>query len=634
MQILLNNKGDTGVGIQNISSTLEGYLVITMTDGTVYTVGVSACQHVYETEKVFPTCETQGYIEYTCTLCGLHYTNDYTPASGHHFADGYCVFCEAEEPFGEIEHDISWYDSSLSTFALTTRGQLAGLAYLVNNGTNFSGKTVTLGNHIDLDYNEWTPIGTKSKPFAGTFNGKNFTIYNLKITKAASYVGLFGYVTGSIYGFNVSNASVNVSNTQSHVAIACAYSGNGLKNIAVSGEVNAPDASYVGGVVAEAKGAVNNCANHANVIGYNYVGGVMGDFYNGGDYLYENLNNTGIIKGNNNVGGIIGFMNNTTTQLRGLYNNAEIVGKENTGGLIGYLYAVTVNGEELHNTGNVTGSMHVGGAVGYGKADQDISAIINSSSSAKIEAECYVGGLAGTLSNIALNNCSNEGSSISANSHKDWGGTAISACLGGYVGNGFKISNCVNDVNLNYTGIGCYVGGIAGHAYSNITDCVNNGEIFSTSDKVGGIVGGKETSKTFEYLNLINTGNVTAKDKVGGIVGWLYADYGYYGLYTFTAQGLKNSGKIHGKNQVGGLIGYVRLYNNFYENDNYIVAISDVMNSGNIIGDNEVGGLIGYAYSDTDVSYITGYTMTGTVTAPEGATVADLIGANTNITIK
>ena len=44
----------------------------------------------------------------------------------------------------------SWYNASQSSFTISTAEQLAGLAQLVNSGTNFSGKTVALASDIDL----------------------------------------------------------------------------------------------------------------------------------------------------------------------------------------------------------------------------------------------------------------------------------------------------------------------------------------------------------------------------------------------------------------------------------------------------------------------------------------------------
>ncbi|MDR1943211.1 MAG: hypothetical protein LBQ19_00145, partial [Synergistaceae bacterium] len=70
--------------------------------------------------------------------------------------------------------DPTWYNTTDTSFTLTTADQLAGLAELVNGGNNFSGKTVYLGNDISLlGYQAgdgWTPIGTytPSCPFRGT----------------------------------------------------------------------------------------------------------------------------------------------------------------------------------------------------------------------------------------------------------------------------------------------------------------------------------------------------------------------------------------------------------------------------------------------------------------------------------
>ena len=90
---------------------------------------------------------------------------------------------------------------------ISTGRELAAFAKAVNNGNTFAGITIELANDIDLNNIEWTPIGygsgsnTTVHNFAGTFDGKNFTISNLKITnfvggapaaKAAKGVGLFG----------------------------------------------------------------------------------------------------------------------------------------------------------------------------------------------------------------------------------------------------------------------------------------------------------------------------------------------------------------------------------------------------------------------------------------------------------
>ena len=107
--------------------------------------------------------------------------------------------------------DTSWYNDSAAEFTISDSAGLAGLAKLVNAGNNFSGKTIKLGADIDLGGKEWTPIGTDSKPFKGTFDGAkedngNYTISNLYINKgfsntvANSYVGLFGLTNSPVPG--------------------------------------------------------------------------------------------------------------------------------------------------------------------------------------------------------------------------------------------------------------------------------------------------------------------------------------------------------------------------------------------------------------------------------------------------
>ena len=102
-------------------------------------------------------------------------------------------------------YNTSWYTSNPSalSFTLTNVADLAGLAYLVNNGTtDFSGKTIILSGETtyDLSAHYWTPIGKGStyssgdyslistsgkKPFAVIFNGNNALITNMTINSTS-----------------------------------------------------------------------------------------------------------------------------------------------------------------------------------------------------------------------------------------------------------------------------------------------------------------------------------------------------------------------------------------------------------------------------------------------------------------
>ena len=107
--------------------------------------------------------------------------------------------------------NIEWYsDSTASEYTLSTAEDLAGLASLVNGGTSFEKKIIKLGNDIDLEGIEWTPIGKSGSNFKGTFDGNGNTIKNLSITGWGSDVGLFGFTTvGEIKDFTLENASVS-----------------------------------------------------------------------------------------------------------------------------------------------------------------------------------------------------------------------------------------------------------------------------------------------------------------------------------------------------------------------------------------------------------------------------------------
>lgn len=56
---------------------------------------------------------------------------------------------------------------------------------------------------IDLNRQEWTSIGTKNKPYMGTFDGQNHIIHGIWSTDESNAIqGLFGYI-----GRNYSNRS-------------------------------------------------------------------------------------------------------------------------------------------------------------------------------------------------------------------------------------------------------------------------------------------------------------------------------------------------------------------------------------------------------------------------------------------
>lgn len=147
--------------------------------------------------------------------------------------------------------DTKWYNTSDTSFTINTAAGLAGLAAIVNGTAgeiaqdSFSKKTITLGADINLAGHEWTPIGTSTNQFLGTFDGGGKVISNLKISGNNSDVGLFGFTSGGdISNFSIENASVEGYldvGTVAGTPYTTTYS-----NITVRGTIQVDGYAYVG----------------------------------------------------------------------------------------------------------------------------------------------------------------------------------------------------------------------------------------------------------------------------------------------------------------------------------------------------------------------------------------------------
>lgn len=109
---------------------------------------------------------------------------------------------------GDIQANISWYNSSAAEYYLNSAEDLFGFLYLMKSKTSFAGKTVYLMNDITVnteDLSDLTAVDTASlipwvsgdKNFAGTFDGNNHTISGIYYVSSESYSGLFGKANGT-----------------------------------------------------------------------------------------------------------------------------------------------------------------------------------------------------------------------------------------------------------------------------------------------------------------------------------------------------------------------------------------------------------------------------------------------------
>lgn len=255
--------------------------------------------------------------------------------------------------------DTSWYDANESTFEIKNAAQLAGLAKLVNNGTdNFKGKTITLTADIDLNHQNWTPIG-RNNAFEGVFDGQNHTISNLYIDISQNRAGLFGYTqNGELKDLNIHNADVTGVNAVG-AFVGQPYTSK-MNDLHLTGSVEINGNWYVGALLGYNSYAnLNNLTVKADKGSYvkgtgAYVGGIIG-FHGEGSYTIENCVVEGLdISGWSYVGGISGICQygNTIENCKVIANVTKTITPEekpdnsDTHG-VGAIAGITVDNQQL-----------------------------------------------------------------------------------------------------------------------------------------------------------------------------------------------------------------------------------------------------------------------------------------------
>ncbi|MDD3340377.1 MAG: hypothetical protein PHS82_16175 [Lachnospiraceae bacterium] len=302
----------------------------------------------------------------------------------------------------------TWTGSGTSAddpYVITTAQQLADLAYLVNNGTTYANTYFALDGNIDLNDQEWTPIGLyqeDEKPFSGVLDGQGNTISGLRITaKHFNGSGLFGYLSSETGSATVKNLDVEcdisgdsgLTGGVAGVAILAT-----IENCTVSGTMSTTAttsvASYVmiGGIVGYGIADVTSCTNNASVTGDMYAGGIFARCLSAeaasGPAFYCNIRNcvnNGNIQGTTYVGGITGqIFYPGRGYIYNCLNNGTVTGTTSVGGIIGQNVGYVYNSLNL---GAVSGATNVGSVVGYncysvkdsysitGMADQAIGSI-------------------------------------------------------------------------------------------------------------------------------------------------------------------------------------------------------------------------------------------------------------------
>lgn len=122
----------------------------------------------------------------------------------------------------------------------------------------------------------FTPIGSSTNPFKGTFNGQGYSIKNVDInTEGMDNVALFAYSHQATIK-NLCLSNVDVRGNDNVGALVGTSFNSQISNIGVSGEVNGRN--HVGGLVGKSiqNSSFTNIVSTVTVRGYDLVGGLCG----------------------------------------------------------------------------------------------------------------------------------------------------------------------------------------------------------------------------------------------------------------------------------------------------------------------------------------------------------------------
>ncbi|MGN0206558.1 MAG: hypothetical protein ACI4BC_04885, partial [Muribaculaceae bacterium] len=285
-----------------------------------------------------------------------------------------------------------------------------------------------------------------------------------------------------------------------------------IENICCDGTVIG--SSRVGGIVGHlqlaSRGGMKKCVSNVSKIDNNWgvsTGGIVGELlYKTGSFI--DLINYGEVNGEDNTGGIIGYVNieygATDFCVHSCLNMGKVEGSKNVGGCLGYLYkyefSTMAEIYNMGNTGNVTSNAegNIGGIIGY--CDAKHAKVLKCANHGEISStgNSKVGGIVGRLGkngdalsgaseNAEMGYCCNRGTISSENSASNVGG------LLGYQEDGqwtdeeeYMTHDCYNAGEVTSEQHNDN-GGIVGYVdnFGEVVRCVNFGKVSDGNAMVG-----------------------------------------------------------------------------------------------------------------------------------------------------
>lgn len=518
-------------------------------------------------------------------------------------------------------------------YQISTAGELANLAKMVNDGKTDENTYFELTADIDLDGKEWTPIGTKDSQFAGKFSGNGKTIRNLTVGGGDNR-GLFAYSSGEIK--DVYLEKIDITTTMNAGGV-CAFNSGTIEGCGVlSGTIicSNPNGGQLGGICMENSGTISRCFSNASVKGATSAGivyinrgiGVVQDCYNTGTLEDSssasgiNTNNYGKIKTCLNLGAVIAedkiseegsvirgygicVMNVPGASLENCYSDSNVCPKELFGGFrnnttVYYKTTAELCGGSLPD--GFDGSVWNVGSIG-GIADKDAAdrfaaksytypSLNGVGSAAAREVEVYnfstdstpdwqefkyietVEDFRKIEDDLSGNYVLAQDIDFGGNSYRPIAYKSGSSFTGKFSGNGHTISN----IGVKYDDD---IVGLFGTNNGLIMNLAVSGEV-TGEEYIGGICAKNEgTIYSCSFDGEVKQSATTQrKGKVGGICGTNYA----------TISNCFNSADVSGNDYIGGICGEM------CGKDPVVVYCVSVGKVSGFTGSAIVGGICGY----------------------------------------
>ena len=467
---------------------------------------------------------------------------------------------------------------------------------------------------------------------------KNDSIYSFKVS--ANYDGIYSFgitVAPTYVWYTEGSDPYTIKEESDLVGLANLVNGEDFDNSNQEGPINFEGKTIfldddipmvsgnwtpIGRVDTPFKGnfnAQNNTITGLKISSINNDQGLFGYITNA---KIENLTVCGNVYGTgNNTGGVVGRadgVSNFENVHFGTNDSASSVsGKDNTGGIIGYIGGASsvenITVKSCNNYAAITGNVNTGGIIGYisGVASQKDTITVEASvNNAAVKGNGNnAGGLIGRSDNTDVNviDCQNNSDISTDTQYAQYAGGII-----GYHGasqNTGKIVGCINDGNIRSNSNN--VGGIAAYVFGNmdISGCSNKGEIKGNMYS-GGIVGNAGSNVSITDSN--NEGIVEGTSRSAGISGY-FSGKNLIGNY--------NTGQISGSGSSGGIVGQFSgsKLSNCYNTGEVAITGSGAggiagvidktfdgtafmttycFNTGKISGSSNIGGIVGQNTSD------------------------------------